>query len=385
MRQRGSIFKRCKHARQSWPKCSHAWTIVVTIGKDPDGKPMQLWRTVSGSLADAEKERTSLLHGYDAGTVVPAGRRTTLSEYLEDWLKHMRTRIRPTTWERYRNLLHGHVYPLIGGVRLGQVRPRDIQRVLDEMLAAGAAPRSVVQCYRVLSSALRQAVRWQMIPNNPASAVQPPRPSRPVLQVPDARAVAKLLQASEGTPIELPVLVAATTGMRRGEICGLRWADIDETPEGTVARVTGTLQRIGGVLQRVDPKTDRARRVIALPHRLVEALNRHRKEQAERRLAFGAGWADNDLILERGDGEPCDPDTLTHQFGKLAKTAGIEGVRLHDMRHAYATALLRHGVHPKIVSEALGHSSTAFTMDTYSHVVSSMQRAAADAIEAELG
>ena len=386
MRQRGSIFKRCDHKRQAWPKCAHAWTVVVTTGKNSDGKPIQVWRSVKGSLAEAERERTLLLHGHDAGTAAsPAGRRTTLAEYLQDWLEHMKTRIRPTTWERYRSLLDNHVYPRIGEVRLGQLKPRDVQRVLDEMLSAGAAPRSVVQCYRVLSSSLSQAVRWQMIATNPAAAVQPPRPSRPTLQVPDAKAVAKLLEASKGTTMELPVMLAVSTGMRRGELCGLRWADIDETPEGTVARVTGTLQRIDGTLQRVDPKTDRARRVVALPSQLVELLNRHRKAQAERRLAFGSDWADNDLILERGDGRPQDPDTLTHQFGKFATAAGVTGVRLHDLRHAYATSLLRWGVHPKIVSEALGHSSSAFTMDTYSHVVPSMQRAAADAMEAELG
>jgi len=384
MRPRGSIFKRCDHKRQAWPKCAHAWTIVVTIGKDAEGKPVQVWRTVVGSLTEAERERTRMLHDLDAGTLVPAGRLQTLSEYLEDWLAHMRTRIRPTTWQRYRSLLQLHVVPRIGDAKLGQVRPRDVQRVLDQMLAAGAAPRSVVQCYRVLSSALRQAQRWQLIAVNPAVSVQPPRPSRPDLHVPDAKAVTKLLRASQGTPMELPLLLAATTGMRRGELCGLRWADIDDAPDGTVARVTGTMQRIDGSLQRVEPKTDRARRVVALPHQTAEALNCHRNEQAARRLAFGSGWADHDLVLDRGDGKPLDPDTLTHQFGKLTKAAGFEGVRLHDLRHAYATALLRRGVHPKIVSEALGHSSTSFTMDTYTHVVPSMQRTAADAIEAEL-
>jgi integrase len=146
--------------------------------------------------------------------------------------------------------------------------------------------------------------------------------------------------------MELPVLIAASTGMRRGEVAGLR--------------------------------------TVALPRGLVDALGAHRKEQTTRRLAFGDGWADRGLVLDRGDGEPYDPDTFTHLFAKVAEKAQTPGVRFHDLRHAYATTLLRRGVHPKIVSEALGHSSTSFTMDTYSHVVPSMQRAAADAIEAEL-
>jgi integrase len=297
----------------------------------------------------------------------------------------MKTRIRPTTWDRYRGLIVQHIIPKIGEVKLSELKPRDVQGVVDAMLGGGAAPRSVLQCYRVLSSSLRQAVRWQMIGANPAAAVQPPRISRAENTVPDGEALLRLIEAAKGTPMELPVRIGASTGMRRGEVAGLRWSDIEDTPEGTVARVTGTLQRIDGELRRVEPKTDRARRTVALPKSLCDELAAHRKEQMERRLAFGPGWTDNDLVLERGDGVPYDPDTFTHLFGKLSTAAGQPGVRFHDLRHAYATALLRRGVHPKVVSEALGHSSTAFTMDTYSHVVPSMQRAAAEAIEAELG
>jgi integrase len=357
----------------------------VTVGKDDAGKPIQLWRTVHGSQSEAERERTRILRDYDAGSVHAASRKILLGDYLDDWLKHMRSRIRPTTWDRYRGLLDHHVLPLIGDVKLVDVKPRHVQVVVDRMVDGGAAPRSVLQCYRVLSGALRQAVRWQMIGVNPAAAVQPPRISRADVTVPDSEQVTKILEAAKGTTMELPVLMAISTGMRRGELAGLRWSDIDKTPDGTVARVTGTLQRIDGRLQRVEPKTDRARRTVALPQRLVDALDEHRREQTERRLAFGPGWAGNDLILDRGDGEPYDPDTITHLFGRLALAAGVPGVRFHDLRHAYATTLLRRGVHPKIVSEALGHASTAFTMDTYSHVVPSMQRAAADAIDAELG
>ena len=385
MRTRGSIFKRCTHPKTSWPRCSHSWAVVVTVGKDASGKSVQVWRTVSGSRTEAEKERTRILRDHDAGLSLPGAGRGTLADYLDEWLGHMRSRVRSTTWDRYRGLIDAHIKPRIGDVKLADLRPRDVQRVVDDMLAHGAAPRSVLQCYRVLSASLRQAVRWQMIATNPATAVQPPRITRAAVEVPDGEAVGRLIEASKGTMMELPVLIAATTGMRRGEVAGLRWSDIDQAPDGTVARVTGTLQRIDSELRRVEPKTDRGRRTVALPRHLVDALGVHRKAQTERRLAFGASWPTHDLVLDRGDGEPSDPDTFTHNFHAVAEAAGMPGVRFHDLRHAYATTLLRRGVHPKIVSEALGHSSTAFTLDTYSHVVPSMQRAAAEAIEAELG
>lgn len=139
------------------------------------------------------------------------------------------------------------------------------------------------------------------------------------------------------------------------------------------------------VLQQVDPKTDRSRRTVALPDFAVEALRVHRKEQAARRLLAGPAWVDLDLVVDRGDGRPVDPGHLSHTFGRIARRAGLPGIRLHDLRHAYATALLAAGVHPKIASEALGHASVGFTMDAYSHVLPTMQEQAARAIQAAIG
>ena len=250
------------------------------------------------------------------------------------------------------------------------------------MLQAGKAPRTVVQTYRVLSSALKQAVRWQLIAVNPASAVTPPRVERAALQIPNAEGVLNLLSAATGTWIAVPLLVAVSTGLRRGELLGIRWRDVDLS--GGFIRVTGAIQRQGGALIRVEPKSARGRRTVGLPDITVEALRAHKTEQSVRQTMIGQAWQGGDLVFDRGDGATIDPDSLTHAFGRLAKELGVK-VRLHDLRHAYATLLLLADVHPKIVSEALGHSSTAFTMDTYSHVVPSMQRRAAEAIDEALG
>ncbi|MGZ8579119.1 MAG: site-specific integrase [Actinomycetota bacterium] len=142
---------------------------------------------------------------------------------------------------------------------------------------------------------------------------------------------------------------------------------------------------MGGRLVFVAPKTDRARRTVALPPFVVVALKRWRKEQAERQLFLGEAWADHGVVVDRGDGRPVDPGEFSHAFARLAKRVGLEGVRLHDLRHAFATELLRAGVHPKVLSEALGHASTAFTMDVYSHVLPSMGEGVAIAMQAALG
>ncbi len=382
MRRRGSILKRCGHSSSSWSRCRHAWGVVVDLGRDDEGHRRQLWRTVPEGV-DPEQELTRLLRDRDQGHLVAETRDLKVETYLtEQWLPHMRTRIRRRTWDRYRALCQGYVLPVAGDLHLARLRPVHVQRVVDRMVERGLAPRTVVQAYRVLSEALSQAVRWQLIAVNPATAVRPPRIERAELTVPTPDEVRTILSAVEGTWAALPITLAATTGMRRGEVFGLRWRDVD-LDEGLV-RVTGGLQRVGGELRILEPKSASGRRTVALPPVAVEVLRAYRKDQTARRLLAGEAWADLDFVIDRGDGRPRDPDSITGPFKLAATSAGVPGARFHDLRHAYATALLRQGVHPKIASEALGHASVGFTMDTYSHVVPSMQRQSAEAIERAL-
>jgi integrase len=210
-----------------------------------------------------------------------------------------------------------------------------------------------------------------------------PRTERPELHSPDAAKVTRVLDTARGTRLYVPLALAASTGLRRGELLALRWRDVDlET--GSV-RVVASLQRVGADLVFLPPKTDRARRTVGLPPAAIALLRRHRKDQAGRRLLLGEAWADLDLVIERGDGEPLPPDSLSRDWYRRVRRVGVPGLRLHDLRHAYATALLTAGVHPKVASEALGHSSVAFTMDTYQHLMPTMQEQAVRAIEEAIG
>ena len=368
---RGSITKRSVGS----------FTIQASGGFDDAGRRVRITRTVRGSRRDADRALTKLLREVDTGTAVTVGRATLARYLVETWLPHAATRVRPTTHRRYAALVRVQIVPRIGRVKLSALRPAHVQKVLDGMIAEGAAPASVLQCHRVLSSALRQAVRWQVLAVNPSDAVRPPRPERAALHVPEPEQVRAILEAARGSVHELPILLAASTGMRRGEVLGLRWSAVDL--DAGVARVVVTLQRSGGEVHYVAPKTDRSRRTISLPASVVVRLRAHRKEQTERRLLLGASWCDTDLVCDRGDGEHLDPDGLTNAFSRYAASA--PGTRLHDLRHAFATTLLTAGVHPKVVSEALGHASVAFTMDTYQHVLPTMGEQVAAAIETALG
>lgn len=382
MRRRGSIRKRCKCARSAWSRCEHAWTVTVTKSYDARGRAEQESEAVRGSRDDAEARlREMLEHVYVGGVSA----RMPLDAYLRDrWLLHAETRVRPRTLVRYEQLLRIHVIPQIGKVALRKLTPTDVQSVVDRMIAGGLSARSTEQAYRVLSAALRQAVRWQLIATNPAAAVQPPRVHRPDLVTPDPDALRRLMAIAKGnTVFYVPTVLAATTGMRRGEVLAMRWGDLDL--DERVVRVSRSLQRIGGDLQSVEPKTARGRRTVALPGFTVDVLRNHRREQSERRLLLGEAWSDHGLVCERGDGAPLDPDAFSHAVQRLGGKIGLPHLRLHDLRHGYASALLSRGVHPKIASEALGHASVAFTLDRYSHVFPGLGRVAADAIDEALG
>jgi integrase len=363
-------------------KRGNTYLITVSAGFDSvTGKRQQVYRTAR-TKGEAERELTELLRAIDSGTFADPGKITVAAYLLDRWLPHQETRLRPRTWDRYRQLLTLHVLPRVGSVKLAKLRPAHVQHVIDSMLLAGLAPRTVLQGYRILSSALRQAVRWQLLSGNPAAAASPPRPERADLTIPTTEEVGRLLQEAEGSIFHVPLVLSATTGMRRGEVLALRWPAVDL--EAGLIRVVASLQRVRGELRTVEPKTDRARRAIALPPVTVAVLRRQRKEQTERRLLLGEAWQDLGFVVDRGDGQPLDPGHYSHVFVRLARRAGLPGVRLHDLRHGFATALLAAGIHPKVASEALGHASVGFTLDAYSHVLPGMQEQAARAIEAAL-
>lgn len=345
----------------------------VTVRRGP-GQTAREWK------AAAEAELARIVHELETGTDLDPGR-LSVADYMTRWLEHTKTRVRPSTWRRYDSLVRLHIVPAIGGVKLRKLRAAHVQKVLDGMLNAGAAPRSVVMAYRIMSAALRRAVKWGLVAANPAAGAQAPQPSRPDLRIPDPDELRALLAASEQSRYGAAIALGIATGLRRGEILALRWQDVDL--DAARLRVTATLDE--RTLELMDPKTDRGRRELALPAFAVERLRHHRKDQAERRLGWGEDWHDLGFVFDRRDGRPIFPNKLSAEWRQIADGLGLEGIRLHDARHGWATTLMMRGVHPKIVSEGLGHASTSFTLDTYSHVVPGLQEQAAQAIESALG
>jgi integrase len=231
----------------------------------------------------------------------------------------------------------------------------------------------------VLTQAFGQAVRWQLLTVNPAHGAQPPRPrrSQPLSVSPEL--LDRLLAVASGTALELPVAIAAATGMRRGEILALRWADIAADLSSAHVRASLQATRNGLVFER--PKTARSRRAVALPVFLRPYLERQRHAQARTRERLGSTWEEADLVVTRADGSPVNPDSFSSAWRRLLRKHKLPPARFHDLRHAHATLMLLQGVHPKVVSERLGHASVGITLDTYSHVLPSLQSQAVEAFD----
>jgi integrase len=270
-------------------------------------------------------------------------------------------------------------------VRLARLTPLQLQRVYADLLTRNGEERrqlaagTVLNLHLVLTQALGQAVRWLILATNPAAGAQPPRPRRAQPLSVSPELLSRLLAVATGTPLELPVAIAAATGMRRGEILALHWADL--AADHSLAHVRASLQATSKGLVFERPKTARSRRAVALPVFIAPYLERQRSVQAEQRADAGSTWQSTDLLVTRRDGSAVNPDSLSSAWRRLLRKHEFPPVRFHDLRHAHATLMLLQGVHPKVVSERLGHASVGITLDTYSHVLPSLQSQAVEAFD----
>lgn len=366
-----------------------SWAIVLDLGRTAEGRRRQRWHTVTGTKRDAERELGRLLHEFNTGAYVEPVR-MLLSDYLERWLSDCASHaVSAKTLERYTEIVRNHLTPSLGQHPLQKLQPLHIQGSYSEALKrgrlngrGGLSPRTVLHHHRVLHSALKQAVRWQLLVRNPADAVEPPRPQHKEMRALGEEETIRLLEAARNSRLYSPAFVAVTTGLRRGELLALKWDKVDLNRR--LLSVQLTLEQTRGGLNFKQPKTPRSRRMIDLPALTVEELKRHRKDQARHRLMLGPAYEDHGLVFPAPDGRPWAPDRFSSTFSALTRRSGFEGFRFHDLRHSHATQLLKQSIHPKVVSERLGHATIAITLDTYSHVLPGLQKDAAEKIDVAL-
>lgn len=360
--------------RGSVAKKGNRWYPRYYVGKDENGKWIQKWGKGCDTKKDAEKLLRRCLDEVESSYQRKADK-STVAVFMRHWLSACcEPKLAVNTVNGYRVNIEKHIIPYIGKIPLYKLTPSDIQKLYSDLLASGLSGTSVRYVHNNLHRALKYAVKQELIPRNPADLVDAPRIDRPEQRVLAPDEAKRLVAASIGRDIYLPVLLGLTLGLRRGEALGLQWADVDMSAKTVTVIHSASFHKGGFVLSST--KTRNSRRTLMLSDVLFEALEAEQAKQREAAARFGAGYNPYCLVCCLEDGMPITSGMLTHHFHDVLRICGLPSVRFHDLRHTNATLMLRNNVPAKIVSSMLGHSSIGITMDTYSHVMTDMQEGA---------
>ncbi len=365
------------------------WYVVVELPRSEEGKRRQKWHGGFATRREAEATRARLIHELNTGSYIEP-HAVTLSKWVSDWwLPTTKTRVKPSTLDSYRRNLELHALPHLGNRQLRYITPAMLNVLYSRLLASGnkvrkggLSPKTVRYIHTILHKALADAVDAGMIGVNAAERAKPPRPrataAREILFW-EPEELRRFLRLIHGHRLEAAWRLSAMTGMRRGEVLGLRWADLDL--DAARISVRRALVSVGYQIITSTPKNHLAR-VIDLDATTVQCLRRHRKQQDGDRAEWGNEYQDEDLVFCKENGTPVHPHTFSQAFQRLIAKSDLRRIRLHDLRHTHATIALKAGIQIKVISERLGHETPAFTLKQYAHVIPGMQAEAAAAVAA---
>jgi len=357
----GSVFKR-----------GNRWVAQVGSGKNRETKYFETQK-------DANAWRHTIIEQRRQGLVF-AGSKVSLSKFLDEWLVVAKTSVRPNTYQQYSQVVHQHIIPVLGEIVLRDLRPDHVQSLYTNKLANGVSPNTTRMIHAVIHRALNHALKLGLTYRNVADSVTRPKVVRKEMKTLNDYQVRQLIQVAESEQMRLLLWVAVVTGLRQGELLGLKWSDLDWTSRRIQVQ-RQVQRRKGDGLVFCEPKSASGRRVIVLGKSTIEKLREYKNNQLKERILLGEKWQDYDLIFPSPIGTPFDPSNVLKAYKDCLKRAGLPNLRFHDLRHSAATLMLQQGVNPKIVSERLGHSDISLTLNTYSHVLPPMQEEAAEKMD----
>ena len=374
---RGSIFKK-----------NDRWAFRVDAGISAEtGKRRQMLRQGFKTKREAEKALAAAQQSVEQGSVVSKSA-MKVDAFLDQWLASQQGRLKESTHHSY-VVTSKRVRSGLGHAQLQSLTPMQIETFYADLLdhgradGTGLSPKTVRNTHTVLRKALSDAERLGLVHRNAAAAARGPSVERPEFTVWSSDELKQFFAAAEPNRLYAAFVLLATTGMRRGEVLGVRWKDLD-LDSGQLA-IVQTVTNVDGRLTVGTPKTTKSRRVIYLDETTVSVLRTHRKRQREDQLAAGPDWdGAGGFVFTDEFGGAVRPEWFSKDFGRVVLASGAPRIRLHDVRHTYATLALKAGVHPKVVSERLGHSTIAITLDLYSHVTPGMARGAADLVASKI-
>jgi integrase len=359
------------------------WAFWADAGRDENGKRKQITKGGFTTKREAERALNAVIGRLNEGSYIEPTK-LTVAAFMRQWLDAIRATVRPSTIRTYRILTETHIVPRIGRLQLQRLTPAHLDALYSDLLLNGRrrgggelSPRTARAVHLTIHKALRYAVDKDMLPRNVADKATPPgqRGSQDQ-RTWSATELTDFLNFAQDTRDYTAYYVAAFTGMRRGEVLGLRWRDCD-LDRGTLS-VSQTLIMGDHTAVFGEPKTGAGRRRIALDAGTADILRSHRVRQTEERTALGLPWPTADsLVFTTIEGQPLRPTSFSARFERLVAAVGVPRIRFHDLRHTHATLLLLAGTHPKVVQERLGHASITMTLEIYSHVIPAMQEEAA--------
>jgi integrase len=366
------------------------WYAVIDLPDPATGKRKRKWHSLPGCTGkrQAQIECARIVSDMKGGTYVEPSK-ITVGEFLDRWLNHIKSQVTPKSYERYSGLVNQNIKPAIGALLLAKLRSVHISAAYTAALESGRrdgkegglSPRTVGHMHRVLKQALSQAVKWELLVRNPADAVDPPKVEWKPVSTYDLPQLAEIIELLSGKPVFMPVLLAALCGLRRGEICALRWHQVDL--DAAQLSIVESLEQTKAGLRFKSPKSGKGR-TVALSETMVTELRSHRTQRVQDFLKLGKRLADDDFVVGHPDGTLMPPIHISQQWGYAIAKTKLARLRFHDLRHAHATHMLAAGVHPKVASERLGHSRVGITLDLYSHVIPGMQEDAARTVDSAL-
>lgn len=361
--------------RGSVTKKGNKWYIVVFLGFDQNGKRKYKWFSGYDTKKAAERDLPNKLKELNEGTFFEPSKET-MADFLKKWLADKKRRVRLRTFEIYERTIRIHIAPHIGQIEIGKLKPYHLRDLYNKLQSGNSqlSNRYVSQIHTLLHDALKTAVRWEYIHRNVAEQVDAPKPVRKKFSVWTLEETQRFIEIAQGHRFYIAFLLALTTGMRQGEILALRWSDIDL--ENGRIYIQRTVSHIGKKLTFAEPKSESGNRMITLPEEVTEALLEHKANQEREKELSENSYDDQDLVVSRINGNIVSQAFLRQHFTSLIKKAGLPYIRFHDLRHTHASLLLLQGVHPKVVSERLGHSNIGITMNTYSHILPGLQEQA---------
>jgi integrase len=381
--------KHSKHGRRGngdgtiYERPNGTYAAIFTI---EGGKRKTLY---AKTYKEAQEKLRKALYDQQQGTLITAPQQT-VAQFLTDWLENTQKQsVRPRTFERYEEIVRLHILPVLGQHKLQNLSAQHIQAFYTKKSNEGFSALTVISFHNLLHKALDTAVKWNLVARNMCKLVDPPRRQRFEVTPLTLEQIQKLLSAVEGHRLEALFKLALATGMRRGEIMGLKWQDIDfEKGKLQVRRVLSRIpsKMPGKGYEEAEPKTQKSRRAIIIASFALTSLKEHRANQAEEKKKAGINWQEHDYVFCTPLGTHLNPTRdVLDQLKVFLKRADLPDIRFHDLRHSAATLLLSLGVHPKVVQEILGHSQISMTLDIYSRVMPSMHEDAMNKLNEAVG